>query len=113
MEAAEKLCTCSKAAGEVVPKATLVPLSYSKELEVVEAPVNLTKKLLVPLPDSLLLKVVQSVLVRLPVLTMEALGMDMVRALPEMVAVNKLPLVLVETVVTGVPPKSVEVEVQE
>ena len=50
-------------------------------------------------------------LVRLPVLTMEALGMEMVKALPEMVAVNRLPLVLVATVVTGAPPNRVEVEV--
>jgi hypothetical protein len=64
-------------------------------------------------PESLLLKVAQSVLVRLPVFTMEALGIEMVKALPEMVAVNRLPVVLVDTVVTGVPPNKVEVEVQE
>jgi hypothetical protein len=44
---------------------------------------------------------------------MEALGIEIVKALPEIVAVNRLPEVLVETVVTGLPPKSVEVEVQE
>ena len=79
----------------------------------VETPLNLTRKLPVPVPESLLLKVVQSVLVRLPVLTMDALGILMVRALPEMAAVKRLPLVLVATVITGVPPNKVEVAVQE
>jgi hypothetical protein len=45
----------------VVPKARLVPLSNSRELAVVEAPVYLTRKLEVPEPESLLLNVVQSV----------------------------------------------------
>ena len=46
------------------------------------------------------MKVAQSVLVKLPVFTMEAFGMEIVRALPEIVAVNRLPLVLVATEVT-------------
>jgi hypothetical protein len=48
-------------------------------------------------PLFLLLKVVQSVEVRLPVFKMEALGMEMVRLAPEMVAVNREPVVLVAT----------------
>ena len=51
-----------------------------------------------PLPPTLLLKVNQSVAVKLPVLVMEELGMLMVKLPPDKVAVNREPLVLVATV---------------
>ena len=60
VEGPAKFWTYSKAVGEVVPKPILLPLSNSKELAVVEAPVYLTRKLLVPEPLNLLLKVKKS-----------------------------------------------------
>src|SRR3989344_903230 len=84
----------------VVPMPTLVPSSKIIESSVVETPVYLTKKLLAPLPDSLLLKVPQSVLDNWPVLTMEAVGILITRALVEVVMLKMLPAVPVETLLT-------------
>ena len=76
----------------------------------VETPVNLTKKLLVPLPDSLLLKVAQSAACSWPVLAMEAKGKLRVKVEPEILPLKILPVVPVARVVT---PVSVEAMVME
>jgi len=112
VEAMLKLWIWSKATGEVVPKPTLVPLSNRKELAVVELAVYLTKKLAVPLPESLLLKVNQSAAWSWPVLLMEEKGRLRVKVVPEIEPLKMLPEVPVAKLVTGLPPNRVEVEVQ-
>jgi len=111
VEGAEKVWMCNKAPGVIVPKPTLVPLSKIKELAVVEAPVYLTKKLLVPEPLSLLLKVVQSVFCNWPVLLMEAKGKFRVKELVVVEMLKILPAVPVEILVMTLPDKLMEVEV--
>ena len=81
VEADEKVWICKRAMGEVVPKPTLVPLSKSKELAVVELAVYLVKKLAVPAPESLLLKLVQSAEERIPEEVLAALPKLIVKAL--------------------------------
>ena len=97
--------------GMVVPMPTLVPSSKIIESSVVETPVYLTKKLLAPLPDSLLLKVPQSVLDNWPVLAMEAVGILITRALVEVVMLKMLPKVPVEALAITLLPRLMEVEV--
>ena len=97
--------------GEVVPKAMFVPLSNSRELAVVELPVYLTRKLFVPVPPSLLLKVKKSVPCNWPVLTALAKGRLRVRELLEVEILKMLPAVPVETVVITLEDREMEVEV--
>ena len=73
------------------------PLSARMPAAVVEGPVALTTKPLVRLPDSLLLKVPQSVAWSWPVLTREAKGRLRVRELLEVEMLKMLPAVPVET----------------
>jgi hypothetical protein len=102
---------CRVAVGEVVPKPRLVPLSNSKELAVVVLPVYLTKKLLVPLPLSLLLKLVQSAARSWPVLEMEEKGRFKVKVLAEILPLKMLPVVPVAKVVTTLLDRVIWVEV--
>ena len=95
----------------MVPRPTLVPLSNSKELAVVELPVYLVRKLAVPLPESLLLKVNQSVPVSWPVLTLLAVGKLMTKLLVEVVMLKMLPAVPVETLEMTPAVREMEVEV--
>ena len=80
----------------------LLPLSKIRELAVVEAPVYLTKKLAVPEPESLLLKVNQSEAWSWPVLTAEEKGRFKVKVLPKIEPLKMLPVVPVANTVTPV-----------
>lgn len=111
VEAIEKLWTWSREIGAVVPRPMPVPLSKKRELAVEEAPVYLTKKLEVPAPDNLLLKVNQSLAWSWPVLTLLAKGRLRVKVLEEILPLKIAPAVPVARVVTTLVPKEILVEV--
>jgi hypothetical protein len=89
------------AKGVVVLIPTLVPVSKIKELAVVDAPVALGKKPEVNDPDSLLLKVTQSVPWSCPVMPLVEKGRLKVKTLVEEARLKMLPAVPVAKVMFG------------
>jgi hypothetical protein len=82
---------------EVAPIPATVPLSMRMPAAVVLAPVALTTKPLVKLPESLLLKLKKSVAWSWPVLVMEAKGRLITKELVEVEILKIVPVVPVET----------------